>query len=81
MKSNFYLLIIFITFNLYAKKLHICRDESISANPAFNNMILTTGISWKLDKGAVIKSDLQLVKSEADNAFTKVFSLGFGVMF
>lgn len=39
------------------------------------------GIGWKLAAGAVLKADMQLAKSVADNTSRKIFNAGIGVWF
>jgi hypothetical protein len=56
-------------------------EGGITKNPAFNNLVITSGLSWKLAPGAVIKTDFQLVKPENSNTFLKIFNAGIGVMF
>jgi hypothetical protein len=56
-------------------------EEEIIANKAHNNTLITTGLTWKLAKGAVLKADMQFLKSEADSKYAQVFNAGFGVMF
>lgn len=56
-------------------------EDGISQNPAFNNLVITSGLSWKLAPGAVIKADFQFIKPENSNTFSKIFNAGIGVMF
>ncbi|MFB6319464.1 hypothetical protein [Saccharicrinis sp. FJH54] len=56
-------------------------EPSITANPAYEKNIITTGLTLGLTKGAVVKADMQFVKNGSDNAYSKVFSVGIGVMF
>ena len=56
-------------------------EEGIVVNKAYENTLITTGITWKLAKGAVLKADMQFLKSEADSKYKQVFNAGFGVMF
>lgn len=51
------------------------------ANDAYNVNMITTGIGWKMAKGAVLKADMQFVKSAADTEYSKIFNAGIGVMF
>ncbi|MCG6189246.1 hypothetical protein [Maribellus maritimus] len=50
-------------------------------NTSYNQSVVTTGLTLKLAQGAVVKTDIQFRKSEADDNWSKVFSAGFGVMF
>ncbi|NJM14383.1 MAG: hypothetical protein HC896_02515 [Bacteroidales bacterium] len=56
-------------------------ENGITANQANSKSIVTTGLTCKLAKGAVLKADMQFVKSEADDKYAKTFNAGFGVMF
>lgn len=60
---------------------HNSVEEGIMKNEAFNNTIITTGLTWNPAKGAVLKMDIQFVKSAADSKFSNIFNAGFGVMF
>jgi hypothetical protein len=60
---------------------HLATMNGLSQNKSYHNKIITTGITYKLGKGAVVKTDLQFVKSEAAKDYSKQFSAGFGVMF
>lgn len=55
--------------------------EEQQANPAYNNSIITTGLTWKITPGSVVKADMQFIKSEADSKYSPTFNAGFGVMF
>ncbi|MCU4164278.1 hypothetical protein [Carboxylicivirga caseinilyticus] len=55
--------------------------ESITRNDAYNKTAITTGFSWRITQGAVVKADMQFIKSKADSEFSKVFNAGVGVMF
>jgi hypothetical protein len=60
---------------------HHATAGNLAKNKEYNNNIVTTGITCKLIKGAVVKADMQFTKSEAATQFSKVFSAGVGVMF
>lgn len=53
----------------------------ISRNSNNEKKIITTGLTWKITPGAVIKADMQFMKSEADNAWSKTLNTGIGIMF
>jgi hypothetical protein len=55
-------------------------DNTIKVK-AYKNSVITTGLTFKLAQGAVLKTDLQFVKPEGADSYTKVFNAGFGVMF
>lgn len=54
---------------------------NITRNDSYQVFAITTGLTLKLAQGAVLKTDLQLVKPEGADSYSKVFSAGFGVMF
>ena len=60
---------------------HYSTAGAVVKNKAYNNDIITTGLTYKLAKGVVLKADMQFMKSEAATAYSKVFNAGVGVMF
>lgn len=54
--------------------------SNITRNQSYKNSVVTAGLTLKLAKGAVLKTDMQWVKPDGGNT-TKVFSTGLGVMF
>ena len=60
---------------------HLATENGLAQNKSYNNNLITTGLTYKLGKGAVAKADMQFVKSEAVKEYTKLFSAGIGVMF
>lgn len=60
---------------------HFNTEPGLVANPAFNNTMITSGLTWKITSGAVFKADIQWLKPETDNQWTKTFNAGLGVMF
>lgn len=69
----------FVRYEAY--NTHHSVDGLTVANKKNDNVIITTGLTYALTKGAVLKADLQFLKSEADTEFSKVFNAGFGIMF
>ena len=55
--------------------------DNITRNEDFKKTAITTGLTWKMTQNAVLKADLQFVKSASDDKFAKVFNAGFGIMF
>jgi hypothetical protein len=43
--------------------------------------IITTGITLKLTKGAVLKADIDFVKSKADQSYRSTLNAGLGITF
>lgn len=72
-------LIPFIRYEGY--NTHNSVEGRITPNKAYNKTIITSGVGWKITKGAVLKADFQFVKSEVDNSYSKIFNAGFGVIF
>lgn len=60
---------------------HFSTSGLLVHNRAYNSNIITSGLTYKLAKGVVIKADIQFVKSAAELEFSKSFNAGFGVMF
>jgi hypothetical protein len=56
-------------------------ENPVQKNKAYYNTVITTGLTYSLTKGAVLKADIQFLKSKVDTGFSKVFNAGFGIMF
>ncbi|MCF8379718.1 MAG: OprO/OprP family phosphate-selective porin [Bacteroidales bacterium] len=61
--------------------MHHSVAENVSRNNDYNNTIITTGLSYKLEKNVVLKGDFQFLKTKSDEEYTKIFSLGLGFIF
>ncbi|MBK6966323.1 MAG: hypothetical protein IPH20_20985 [Bacteroidales bacterium] len=72
-------LIPFIRYENY--NTHFATEGKVLKNAAYNNNVITTGVTYKLVKGAVVKADMQFIKSEAASEITNVFNAGIGIMF
>lgn len=72
-------LIPFVRYEQYDT--HASTAGALTQNKAYNNHALTTGLTCKLAKGAVVKTDLQFVKAESATNYSKVWNVGVGVMF
>ena len=55
--------------------------SNITKNKSYKNAVITSGLTLKLAQGAVLKTDMQWVKPDGADDYTKVFSAGLGVMF
>ena len=55
--------------------------SNITDNKSYKNSVITGGLTLKLAHGAVLKTDMQWVKPDGADSYTKVFSAGLGVMF
>lgn len=56
-------------------------DSYLEKNPKYNQSLITTGLTLKITKGAVMKVDMQFQKAENADEYSKTFNAGFGVMF
>ena len=72
-------LVPFVRYEYY--NTHNSVDAETTQNKAYDNQIITTGITYKLNRNAVIKADLQFTKSALATEYKKVFNTGIGVMF
>ncbi len=55
--------------------------EMVTVNPAYNKTVITTGLTLSLTSGAVVKTDVQLIRSGNTGGFSPTFNTGIGVMF
>lgn len=70
----------FIRYEYYDT--HHSIDSEATRNLNYKNTIITTGVTFKLNKKAVIKTDVQFTRSAAaSHQYNKVFNAGIGVMF
>jgi hypothetical protein len=60
---------------------HQKTDDYLEKNPTFNVSVITTGLTWKITPGAVMKLDVQFKKPDDSDSYKKVLNAGFGVMF
>lgn len=60
---------------------HNTVDKYLTKNDTYNVNQITFGLTYKLDKGVVLKADMQLSKSKADKENAKTINAGFGIMF
>lgn len=72
-------LIPFVRYEYY--NTHNTVNESLTANPAYKNKIITTGLTLKLNEKAVFKTDMQFSRSAAAEKYSRIFNAGIGVMF
>ena len=57
------------------------RVDEFTENPAYHMVALTTGFSWKVTPGCIVKSDMQFVKAENEDKLNKQLNLGIGIWF
>lgn len=60
---------------------HNSVESNISKNLSYKKIAVTTGLSFLVTQGAVVKADVQFLKNAASNKFAKTFNAGIGVMF
>lgn len=72
-------LIPFVRYETYNTQSAV--EKTISQNKANKVEAITTGLTLKLTKGAVVKTDLQFIKPSDKATFSKVFNAGIGIMF
>ena len=57
-------------------------EEGFTANPIYNKQAIITGLEWEMARGALLKADMEFVKTgAAGSKFMKTFNAGVGVMF
>ena len=72
-------LIPFIRYENYDT--HYTVDPLIVENGAYHTEEVIFGLGWKLAKGAVLKADFQMMKSELDTDWRNQLNIGIGIMF
>ncbi len=56
-------------------------EQGFTLNPAYDKQAVITGLEWEMARGALLKADMQFVKSAAQNEYVKTFNAGVGIMF
>lgn len=56
-------------------------EQGFTLNPAYNKKAIVTGLEWEMARGALLKADMQFVKSAAQSEYVKTFNAGVGIMF
>lgn len=72
-------LVPFVRYEYY--NTHASVEGDVVQNKAYENTLITTGLTYKVHKNAVIKTDIQFTKSAAATEYKKVINAGIGVMF
>jgi hypothetical protein len=72
-------LVPFLRYEFY--NTHQSVDLGTVENLNYKNTLITTGLTYRLTKKAVIKTDIQFTKSAVANEFNKIINAGVGVMF
>lgn len=60
---------------------HHKTDAYLTRNPAYLQSVITTGLTWKITPGSVMKLDMKFQKAEGADKFSRVLNAGIGVMF
>lgn len=60
---------------------HNSVDGSLQKKASYEKNALSAGLTFALTKGAVVKGDVQFLKSGGDTSYAKTLNLGIGVMF
>lgn len=74
-----YGLVPFFRYEFY--NMHSATDAITIANPAYKNTILTAGLTFRLNKNAAFKTDMQYIKTAANQTWMKTLNMGIAVMF
>lgn len=53
----------------------------LAKNDTYNRTVITTGLGWKVASGAILKADMQFLKTAADDTFSAAFNAGIGIWF
>lgn len=56
-------------------------EGAVVANDNYARTVITSGLSWKITHGSVLKADMQFLKSKAEEDFSKQFNMGIGFWF
>lgn len=60
---------------------HNSVGNNITKNLKYEKSVVTTGLTFALTKGAVVKADIQFIKDGSAGKYSKTFNTGIGVMF
>lgn len=72
-------LIVFARYSTYDTQYEVA--TGITKNLSYKKQVITTGIGWKLIPEVAIKADVQFLRSEAENNYSKLFNVGIAVWF
>ncbi len=56
-------------------------EGNLEDNDAFAKTVVTTGVTWKITSGSVVKADMQFISPADDEETTKQLNLGVGFWF
>lgn len=72
-------LIPFVRYQNY--NLHFTVDDNTVVNNKYIGSVVTTGVTLKLARGAVLKADVDFAKTKSDTKSTATLNAGLGIMF
>lgn len=79
LEGSDYQLLPFIRYSAY--NTHVAVEGALGRNMAYEKSIITTGLGLKLSPGAMLKCDIQFMKSGVDTGYNKTLNAGVGIMF
>jgi hypothetical protein len=56
-------------------------DREVVKNKIYENTMITSGLTFKLNRNAVFKADVQFYKAASDAEWSQVLNTGIGLMF
>ena len=74
-----YALIPFIRYEFY--DMHSSVGDETTKNDIYNNTMITSGLTFRFTRNAVLKSDIQFSKPASSGEWSKSLNFGMGVMF
>jgi hypothetical protein len=72
-------LVPFVRYEYY--NMHQSVSAPVVINNAYENTLVTGGLTYRITRNAVLKTDLQWTKPASTGEWTKIFNAGIGVMF
>ena len=60
---------------------HASVSAEMEKKDAYHRSIVTTGLGWKITSGAILKADMQFIKTKADESYNTTFNAGVGIWF
>lgn len=72
-------LVPFVRYEYY--NMHQSIKAPVTGNNAYENTVVTGGLTCRITRNAVLKTDMQWIKPASTGEWTKTFNAGIGVMF
>lgn len=69
----------FVRYSNYDTQSSVSRD--LTKDDTFQKTVITTGLSWKINPGVVLKSDFQFIKNKFDDNYSNTFNAGIALWF